>query len=153
MVSSAARWVQACRWARRALLLATLGGALAAPSVASDEVMAAERVRIAALVADDFPALERLIAPDSLYGHSSGLLETKTEFLAALRAGRLKYKSIEHADVVVRVHGATAILQGTSKVRAVSGGVDATVNLRFLLIYVRERHGWQFSAWQSTRLP
>ena len=55
--------------------------------------------------------------------------------------------------LVIRVHGDTAIMQGTSKVRAVSGGVEATVNLRFLLVYVREGGRWQFAAWQSTRLP
>lgn len=133
-----------------ALALFVVADLLAAPA---DDVLRAERERVAALVADDFAALDRLLSPALNYGHSSGVAETKAEYLDALRSGRLKYKSLEHSSPSVRIHGDTAIMQGTSKVRAVSGGVESTVNLRFLLVYIRDGGQWRLAAWQSTRLP
>ena len=126
---------------------------VAAGATAVDEVLAVERERIAALVNDDFAALDRIMSAGLAYGHSNGTLETKAEYLATLKSGRLKYQAMEHAQPVVRIFGGTAVMQGTSSVRAVSAGVESTVRLRFLLVYVREHGQWRFSAWQSTRLP
>jgi hypothetical protein len=130
-----------------------LSAGAAAGATAVDDVLAAERERIAALVNDDFATLDRIMSAGLAYGHSNGTLETKAEYLATLKSGRLKYQAMEHAQPVVRIFGETAVVQGTSKVRAISVGVESTVNLRFLLVYVRERGQWKFAAWQSTRLP
>jgi hypothetical protein len=138
-------------------VLVALAGLLsarpAAGATAIDEVLTVEQARIAALVEDDFAALDRIMSAGLAYGHSNGTLETKAEYLATLKSGRLKYKAMEHEQPVVRIFGETAVVQGTSKVRAISVGVESTVNLRFLLVYVRERGQWKFAAWQSTRLP
>lgn len=126
------------------------GLAMANPSA---EVLEVERARVAALVRDDYAALEGIFADDLTYVHSNGTVESKSEYLATLRSGRLKYTALDHADQVVRVFGDAALLQGTSAVRAISAGTESTVRLRFTMLYVRKGGRWQLVTWQSTRLP
>ena len=125
----------------------------ARPPVDAATILRAEQQRIAALVNDDFAALDRLLADDLTYAHSSTVLETKAEYLASLRSGALKYTALTHEAQHVRLYGDTAVLTGLSTVDALSQGKPGTVRLRFLIIYVQRRDQWQMVAWQSTRLP
>ena len=73
--------------------------------------------------------------------------------IATLRSGRLKYLELRHTDEVVRIFGDTAVLTGTSAIKARAGGSESRVALRFLIVYVRRDGHWKCAAWQSTRLP
>lgn len=117
------------------------------------EVLAAERARIDALVADDFEALEQIFADDLLYVHSNTSIDSKASFLDSLRSKRLKYKSLTHSDQRVRCYGDTAILTGQTNVVSISDGKENLHRLRFTLVYVFEKGRWRFTTWQSTRLP
>jgi hypothetical protein len=143
------------------LLLASKGspiGSAPPPSPNSvsrdvDVVKAAELKRFEAAEKDDFDTLDKLLAEDLTYGHSTGVLETKAVFLASLKSGKLKFKKIEPADVQVRVFGATAIINGTAKLAVVSDGQAKDVAIRFTDAWVRRVGHWQMVAWQSTKLP
>jgi hypothetical protein len=119
----------------------------------ADVVKAAELKRFEAAEKDDFDTLDKLLADDLTYGHSTGVLETKAVFLASLKSGKLKFKKIEPADVQVRVFGATAIITGTAKLAVVSNGEAKDVAIRFTDAWVRRAGRWQMVAWQSTKLP
>ena len=125
----------------------------AAGEARKQEILAAEKARIAALVSDDYAALDRILADDMTYAHSSGVVETKTQFLNELRSGRLKYKALDHSNQTVRIYGDAAILSGTTKVHAVSAGADVRPTLHFTTVYVRQNGMWRLASWQSTRLP
>jgi len=134
-----------------------LGWSVAATRAAQDNptdlILRVEQQRVAALVNDDFPSLDRLLADDLTYAHSSTVVETKAEYLASLRSGALKYTALTHELPQVRLYGDTAVLTGLSTVQALSQGKPGTVKLRFLIVYVQRHHQWQMVAWQSTRLP
>jgi hypothetical protein len=148
---------------RHALLLSLLLVSAAIPAARAeskpptaatgDVVKAAELKRFEAAEKDDLDLLGKLLGEDLTYTHSTGALETKTQFLDALRSGKLKFKKIEPSDLQVRVYGATAIINGTAKLAVVSDGQPKDVNIRFTDVWVNRAGRWQMVAWQSTKLP
>jgi len=148
---------------RRAGLRALLGLAFAGLATASvaaagpDEaaVLAAQKERLQAMVRSDVDTLTRLLADDLTYTHASGIADTKASLLAAITAGKLKYKSFDPGQPRVRIYGNTAILTGTATVQVDStmpGVGPAPFQILFTDVYVRKADGrWQPVAWQSTR--
>lgn len=130
--------------------------ALAGPAKAADEekaVLAAQDRRIAATVAVDVAALEGMTTDDMTYTHSSAVVETRGEFLEALKTARYRYKSVTFDERRVRLHGAAGIVSGTCRALVVSGGRDIDVRLRFTELFVREGGAWKMVLWHSTRVP
>jgi ketosteroid isomerase-like protein len=125
----------------------------AAPTAAESAVLAAEQARVAALVQDDFAALERLLADDLTYTHSNAAVDSKAQFLASLRSGRLKYQALDHSDQRVRVYGGAAILTGQTNVRSMFEGQPMRLTLRFTIVYIQRAGRWQMAAWHSARVP
>ncbi len=127
--------------------------AIRAASTAEAEVLSTERQRVAALVKNDLAALDRLLADDLTYTHSSALVETKAEYLSAIRSGKLKYHSLDHEQQRVRLYGDTAVLTGITKVFSTYHGKEGRPTLRFTIVYVKRAGRWQMVAWQSTGVP
>jgi uncharacterized protein (TIGR02246 family) len=151
---------------RRVALLGLAAAALAAtlpsaPVHAAPEgsasavaaVTAAHDARIAATIKGDLAALGALMTDDLTYTHSSGVTETKAEFLDGLKTGKYLYKSIEAPTRRVRVHGDAAIVSGPAHIVIEPGGKRTELDLYFTEIYVREGGKWRMALWQSTRLP
>jgi uncharacterized protein (TIGR02246 family) len=138
------------------LLIALTATSLSATAPASSmeaDVLKAEQARVNALVNNDYAALQSLLSDDLTYTHSTASRQTKTEFLASLRAGLFKYKAIEHEQKRVRVYGDTAVLTTFTRVTAISDGRESQVTLRATIVYVKGGGRWQMVAWQSTRVP
>jgi len=136
-----------------AVLALALAPALAAADDASSAVLAAQDARFAATIRADVAALAPLMTDDLTYTHSSGLTETKAEFLEGLRNGKYLYRSIESKDRRVRLHGDAAIVSGTAHVVIEPGGKRTELDLYFSELYVKEGGAWRMALWQSTRLP
>jgi ketosteroid isomerase-like protein len=145
--------------ARRAALglmitaLFASGAAGAGPDDAA--VLAAQKDRLQAMVKNDLEALGRMLPDDFTYTHASGVADTKASLLASLKAGRLKYKSIDPGQPLVRVYGNTGILTGTATVQVDSATIGpAPFQILYTDVYVKKADGrWQPVAWQSTRPP
>lgn len=124
-----------------------------ANSAAAQEVLQIEKARVDALVHNDFPALEKIFAADLTYVHSTGVLESRTEFLDKLRSGERKYESMQADDgVAVRSYGGTAIVTGATKVTVIIGGKTQNIHLRFTETWLKRNNQWQLAAWQATKL-
>ena len=135
-----------------ALLLAVAAGALHAQTPAAEQaVRQVEDRRIKAMIDDDLPTLEAILADDLTYGHSSGVVDTKAAYLEALRSGKTKYQSFDRLQSAVRVYGETAVVTGTATLSL--RGQAAPFTLRYTLVYVLRDRQWRMVAWQSTRLP
>lgn len=119
----------------------------------AESVEQVERRRFAAMVAQDIPALEPLLAEELSYGHSHGEIEDKTQFLETIRGGRLRYRSIDVQDLDVRLYQNLAIVTGRLSAEAQAGNQLVTLRLSFTDAYVNRDGRWQLIAWQSTRLP
>jgi uncharacterized protein (TIGR02246 family) len=136
-------------------LLSALGASSAAwAGEVEQAVLAAQDRRIALTVAGDLAGLAAAMSDDLTWTHSHAVVETKAEFLEAIRSGRYRYKSTTFDDRRVRLHGdATAIVSGTCRVQVTSGGRDIDVRLRFTELYVKQGGAWKTALWQSTRVP
>ena len=120
---------------------------------ASEAVRAAESQRLRALVTADYAALDRLLADDLTYTHSTAKLDTKATYLEPLVSGRTRYQSLEPSDVQVRVYGTTGVVTGILRSVALVAGKESRTDMRFTNVWVQRDGRWQMVAWQSTRLP
>jgi hypothetical protein len=131
----------------------TAGGDAAGGDAAGvDAILGLEGQRIRAMVAVDLPTLDRILADDLTYVHSSGQLESKAEFLARLQSGDLKYRSMSRQDVKIRLVGCAAVVTGKADVDVESKGENLSFSLRFTDVYVHKDGRWQLIAWQSSRI-
>jgi len=101
-----------------------------ASTAAETAVLKADNDRFVAMLKADIAALEKLLAPDLSYAHSSGALQTKDEFVNDLKTGTLKYVSIEPRDQKVRVYGTVAVVTGGAAVRIIQRGTAQSFQLR-----------------------
>ena len=118
----------------------------------ADQVREADRTRIRAMVTNDLEKLSALLAADLVYVHTTGEAESKLEFLQRLRSGSLRYRSIEPADVRVRIYGNSAVVTGRAQMAVTNAGSDREFEIRFTAVYTAGAGGWQLVSWQSTRI-
>ena len=142
------------RWMVSGLLLSLCACSRAWAGEAEQAVLAAQDKRIALTVAGDLAGLGTAMSDDLTWTHSNANVETKAEFLEAIRSGKYRYKSMTFDDRRVRLHGdATAIVSGTCRVQVTSGGRDIDIRLRFTELYVKSGSTWKMALWQSTCVP
>ncbi len=115
------------------------------------EAMDGERMR--AMVDGNLETLERILADDLTYVHTSAAVDTKESMITSIGNGNLNYHKMAARNVLVRTCGDAAVVTGEADVEVTSGGNDLTFSLRFTDVYVNGDAGWQMVAWQSTRLP
>ena len=141
------------RWMAAGLLSVLGASATASAGDVETAVLAAQDKRIALTIASDVPGLAAAMSDDLTYTHSNANVETKAEFLEAIRSGRSRYKSVTFDDRRVRLHGdATAIVSGTCRVQVTSGGRDLDIRLRFTELYVKQGGAGKMALGQSTRV-
>ena len=134
-----------------AILLTVAPLASAQTGKAEQQVLQAEKDRFAAMIKGDRPALEKLLADDLTYTHSSSVLDTKAAYMAGLRSGKSKYEAIDRKPSTVRLYGDTAIITGDAQIKLRSQ--PAPFWIRYTLMYVKQGAAWKMVAWQSTRIP
>jgi ketosteroid isomerase-like protein len=136
-----------------ALLLAACAARAPAAAATLDTVVAIERARLAALQANDLQALEAVLAPDLRYCHSTGVCETRAQFLDALRSGQMRYRRIEVLALEPRAAGAAVLIHGRLDLEVESRGTLIPMQLVYTDVYAQRAGRWQLIAWQSTRAP
>lgn len=112
--------------------------------------------RFKAMVRGDLTALRMALADCLTYTHSSGVHDTKAEFLDLLTRGQFSYKPIIPEARSVRVYGGAGIVTGTARMEITARGHDTRFRIRYLAVYVKAQDRWQMAAWQawqSTRVP
>jgi ketosteroid isomerase-like protein len=118
-----------------------------------EELRHAEKDRVEALVNRDVVGLEKLLADDLTYTHSTGIKESRAEFLHRIQSGELKYDFMQHeTGVSVRMYGDTGVLTGTSRVKVRAGAQILNLHIRFTEVWVLKRGSWRLVAWQATRI-
>lgn len=75
-----------------------------------------------AIIQTDSAALKLMVWDELSYGHSSGLLQDKTGFIARVMNGPNFFKQIDVRDQTVSVQGKTAIVRHIVTARVMNGG-------------------------------
>ena len=117
---------------------------------AKKAVLAAEQAYVDAMIKHDKAALEKLLADDLVYIHSSSKNETKAEVIQAVTSGSATYESIDFRDTTVRQYGDVVITNHKATIKTKQTGV---ANLLVTHVWVKEKGGWKFASRQASRLP
>lgn len=96
--------------------------------------------------------LEKYTAADLSYGHSSGKIETKAEFVESLATGKSDFVTLELTDQTVKVVGNTAIVRHTLSGSTNDNGRAGTVKLHVLTTWQKQGGQWKLLARQAVRL-
>jgi hypothetical protein len=116
-------------------------------------VLAAEDRRYDALLGPDLPTLERLFHERLSYAHSSGVRDTKAEYLAKIENGYYVYSRIDHPVERVDVLGDSAVVVGRMTADLTVDGTAKTIDNLALAVWTRAEGEWQLIAYASTPLP
>jgi ketosteroid isomerase-like protein len=116
------------------------------------KIIELDRQRMTAMAAKDIAALNRLLADDLIYTHSSARLDTKKSLIGAMESGSTVYTAIEPSDVVAQDLGDAVVLTGVAAISVNSGGNPNSFRVRFTDVYANKGGQWQMVTWQSTRL-
>lgn len=131
-----------------------LGLVMSAGAEDAAVLTAADDARIAAMMAGDKAALEKVFSDELHYAHSNGVVDTKASFVEILAEGRTKYAGYDHeARSFTFPAPGVALMKGRARIQAESakGKMDAV--LSYLAVWRKEGETWRFLAWQSCKLP
>ena len=117
------------------------------------EVIAADDRRFQAMVKQDWGALNASLADDLVYVHSTARVESKSEHVGNLQAGKPNYRGASPRERKVRLRGDVAIVNGVSDMHVENAGKEQRFTIRYLAVYALGAGGWQMTAWQSTKVP
>jgi hypothetical protein len=145
--------------------LAAVGGALALGAAGvlqsshafadADEeaaVLGAVAALNQAMLDADRSALESLVADALSYGHSSGMIQTKAQFVAAIVNKETTYKSIALSEPLTIMAGNNAIVRHVASVDYESGGKAATARIGVLQVWVKAETHWRLLARQAFKI-
>jgi Domain of unknown function (DUF4440) len=120
---------------------------------AATDVLEAEDRRYRAMLDADLDALDDLCADELSYAHSSGVRDTKAEYLAKVRSGYYVYRRIEHPVERVEVVGETAMVVGRMTADLEVDGTPKTIDNLALAVWARIAGRWRLLAYAPTGLP
>jgi hypothetical protein len=118
----------------------------------AEKIIELDRQRMAAMAEKDVSKLDRIIADDLIYTHSSARVDTKKTLIGAMESGTTVYTAVEPSDVVAQDLGDAVVLTGIAAISVNSGGAPNSFRVRFVDVYANRGGQWQMVTWQSTRL-
>ena len=124
----------------------------AANAETPEQIQALDREWAQACVQADLAKLEQILSDDLTYTHSSGQTQTKAEFIATVREGKTRYRSLEFLQSNVRLYGNSAVSNSEVRVNLTIDGKDVSVHPRFLHVWVKQNGHWQLAAHQGTKI-
>jgi ketosteroid isomerase-like protein len=142
---------------RRLVATTTFGGAMLAatrvlgPAFAAGEETPGDAVEAfrKAMIAKDHSAFDSLCAAQLSYGHSSGKIQTKEEFILAATSENSKWKTLEFANVRNTVAGANAISRFTLNGEVENEGKAEPVSIGVLMVWQKQGDAWRLLARQG----
>lgn len=109
-----------------------------------------ERLRKALLSADKVQLeLEQLTAAQLSYGHSSGKVQNKSEFVDGVLNRKVVVKSLTFPDVTIAVAGNAAIVRHTYASESEAGGKTDNIRLSVLAVWQKQDGYWKLLARQG----
>jgi ketosteroid isomerase-like protein len=134
------------------ILVFLLSAAASAAAVSPAEIEQLDKNWIRAVLAKDFPALDKMYTADLVYAHASGIVDTKTAYLEKVRSGKQVYQSMEQKNVSVRIYGDTAVTHSWMRVTGVNAQGPFDDKVMMLHVWVRQGAVWRMAAHQTTRV-
>jgi ketosteroid isomerase-like protein len=105
-----------------------------------------------AVLKGNIAAMDALLADDYMAITPTGILQSKEQALANLRAGTVHFHSIDLSDRKIRLYGTTALVTSRAEVTA-TGSDNVSGSYRYTRVYVRDLHGeWHIVSFEASRI-
>ena len=107
----------------------------------------------AALIASDAEAVGCILADDFvLIDVISGSEIMRSDFLAAIGSGQIKFDSIEPAENRMRLYQTTAIITGRTQMKGRLHDVPFAASSRYTHVFVEHQGEWRLGSAQGTQI-
>ncbi len=123
----------------------------AAPGGDADVAAAVEAFR-KAMLANDRKQFEALCVDQLTYGHSSGRVQTKKEFIDEASSGKTTWKSITLTGQSVQLAGSNATARFVFTGDLESDGKTNTLKFGVLMVWVKQQGKWRLLARQGYKI-
>ena len=134
------------------LMFCVISTALVAQSADEKEVAAAVETLHKAMIDASKSGLEAITADNLSYGHSSGKMENKSEFVEALVSGKSDFTAIAISDQTIKITDKTAIVRHALKGETLANGTPGTVSLQVILVWIKQKSDWKLLARQAIKM-
>ena len=116
-------------------------------------IIALDEERRAAMIAEDFAALDRLLADELIHVHAAGNADTKAQYLKMI-ADFCGFEAIERGPMTVRFYGDTALVTGsmTHTVRIKPTGAVRTMAAFGTQVWAPHGDSWRQVLYQATEI-
>jgi hypothetical protein len=127
---------------------------VAAQTPDEQEVLKVQQVRLAAAQAQDIAALERMVADELQYCHTTGAIDTKASYLDTVKTGRIRWVEVRPSGMKARVYGNTAVVAGRLDQKITTGGnpTPTEMAIRTIEVYVKRDGRWQLTDFQASSI-
>lgn len=116
------------------------------------QLSAAADTLIQAIIRADKPVLESLVADDLSYGHSSGKVESKTQFVDAVVNGSFDYLSGSTSAQTISITNKTGIVRHVFTFQYNNKGETGEMKIGVLLVWQKQKGKWKLLARQAFKL-
>lgn len=106
-----------------------------------------------AVLSSNTRAMDTLLADDYTAITSNGTLQTKQDWLASLRSGRVHITALDISDRKVRFYGDTAVVTSLAQVQGTGSAGEVFGSFRYTRVYVRNPQGeWKIVSFEASRI-
>jgi len=135
-----------------AILMVMLNVVVNGQSKEEKEVAAAVESLRLALLSGDKAALEKITAEQLSYGHSSGKIETKAQFVEALASGKSDFVSITLNEQTISVSGDLALVRHKLEGENNDNGKPGQVHIGVFTVWQKQKGKWLLIGRQAFKL-
>lgn len=100
----------------------------------------------------DWKTVSSMMADDLTFTHANAVVETKAQFIDALKTNRLQYKKLEDEQTQVRIQENTGAVSGICHIIVDASGSLIDLRVKFTEIWVKEGDNWKMLLWHATEV-
>ena len=131
-----------------------MGSATAQPSTATAELLAVQLERFDAAISKDISRLERMVAEEVRYCHTTGAVDTKASYLETVRTGGIGWLEVSPIGMEARIYGDVGIIAGEVQQRITVAGRAEPIDMhiRTIDVYIKRGGRWQLTEFQASNV-
>jgi ketosteroid isomerase-like protein len=134
------------------LFLVLLLTALACLAQDKAAILALDKQWSDAIIKGDTTTLDKLLADDLVYAHATGIVDTKTSYLAKIKERRQVYKSFEQHTPLVNIYKDSAVTFSYVRVTGTNQAGIFDDKVMLIHFWVKQNNSWRLAAHQTTKI-
>ena len=118
------------------------GYAAASPATDEKDVATAVDGLTQAMLHKDIAKLKTLTSDNVSYGHSSGKVQNKAEFVADIETGRSGFNTLQMLNQKIIMNGDTALVRNHFSAEAVNSGTVVPTEIENFQVWQKQKGHW-----------